>query len=39
MDKIYYHNLTATSFNHESMDLEFIDVPKIPKEVEILYEK
>jgi len=38
MDKIYYHNLTATSFNHESMDLEFIDVPKIPKEVEILYE-
>ena len=38
MDKIYYHSLSATTFNNEIIELDNIDIPKIPKDVEILYE-
>jgi len=39
MDQIYYHNLVAETADHEYVELDLIDIPKIPNSLAELYEQ
>ena len=39
MDKLYCHNLKARTFNNELVEVDLIDIPKIPNSLAKLYEE